>query len=301
MVQADVRGADRIRDCTWLFNTALPETRKQILYLQSAGHFTALPGYYMTREGYDSFLIKVTVSGCGKLTYGGRSYQVPAGQFYWIDCNLPHDYRIDPQADSWHMYGVHLHGPTARFFYESFLQFTGGHPVGQLPQNAPVYDLLRQMIDICAGEASQLEKDLRFSMLLNQLLTQLLLSANTPAPQTSATPYIRQISDYLAANHNRKVTLQELSLRFSMSPSHLQRQFKACYGLSPTEYLIHLRIVHAKEQLRSTEKPVSQIAEETGFDSSSYLSRLFRQYEGVTPQEYRKQWKQMANTPVHSG
>lgn len=287
---------DLSEESTWFFNTAPASVRKNLLYLQEAGNFRAGPGYFTTREGFDSFLIKLTISGCGLLTYGDRQYRIPPGQFYWIDCQQRQDYRTDPDTGAWHVCWVHLNGPSARFFYESFLQHTCGEPVGTLPHDSKVYDILQKILSLSADSDNQMEKDLRLSVLLTQLLTQLLFCVSSSSPQLEPPPILQKVHTYLTEHYNNRVTLQDLSARFSLSPGYLQRQFKAHFGQSPAEFLIYLRIVHAKEQLRTTQKSVSEIAYETGFESPGYLSRLFKQHEGITPQEYRRLWPQMDKT-----
>ena len=54
-------------------------------------------------------------------------------------------------------------------------------------------------------------------------------------------------------------------------------------------YLNQLRVTYIKRNLRFTEKTVEVLAAELDIDPT-YLSRLFKKIEGVTPSEYRKQW-----------
>lgn len=82
--------------------------------------------YFTTREGFDSYLIKITVSGCGILRYEGGEYLVPVGKFYWIDCRKWHDYRTS--GEDWHVLWVHFYGAAAKYYYELFLANNGGKP-----------------------------------------------------------------------------------------------------------------------------------------------------------------------------
>lgn len=58
--------------------------------------------------------------------------------------------------------------------------------------------------------------------------------------------------------------------------------------ISFTDYKNLVRLRKAKEILRKGTQSMTQIALAVGFDSSSYFSRIFKQYTGITPQEYRK-------------
>jgi AraC-like DNA-binding protein len=74
----------------------------------------------------------------------------------------------------------------------------------------------------------------------------------------------------------------------SISKSGALHIFQTGIHCSPVAYLIQYRLAQAAEQLYITQKSVSSIAEETGFTSSGYFCRKFRQYYHMSPNEYRK-------------
>ena len=284
---------DIAKESRWVFHTASSGARNSLLFVQEAGEFFAEPGYYTTREGFDSYLLKLTVSGCGLLDYGGRQYRVPPGHFFWIDCQNRQDYRTDLDAGNWRVLWVHFYGGAARFYYESFLHQTGGEPVGSLGRSSDVYETLRQILELHSSNQAQAEKDLQSALLLTRLLTQLLQCIAKPAQPAQTPAIMEKIRTYLTQMYQKNCTLSELGARFGLSPCYLQRQFKQHYGQSPSEYLAFQRIVHAKELLRTTQKSVSEIAYAVGFENPGYFSRLFKRSEALTPQEYRRLWPNM--------
>lgn len=272
----------------WKYYSALPATKANLLYLQEAGDFYAGPAYYTAREGLASYLLKLTVSGCGLLSYGGKQYRVPPGQFYLIDCQQRQTYRTDPDAGHWHVVWLHFHGPAAAFYYEAFLQQTDGSPMASLPPDASAYELVEKLLDLDPEQSSQREVDLEAASLLTQLLTQCVSAARQPL-QRQVPALIEEIRAYLARNYTQKLTLNDLSARFGLSPCYLQRLFKRCIGQSPTDYLIYLRMSRAKELMHTTGLSISEIAYAVGIENLGYFTRQFRQQEGQTPQQYRKQ------------
>ena len=62
------------------------------------------------------------------------------------------------------------------------------------------------------------------------------------------------------------------------------------YGMSINAYLTSLRITHAKQLLRFTDKTVEEIGLECGLGALHYFSRVFKEVEGVAPSVYRSQW-----------
>ncbi|MBW4084713.1 AraC family transcriptional regulator [Paenibacillus sp. S150] len=64
--------------------------------------------------------------------------------------------------------------------------------------------------------------------------------------------------------------------------------FKKITGVTPSAYILELRMKAAKLLLRGTSRPISSISEEVGYEYAASFSRLFTRYEGMSPQSYRK-------------
>ena len=99
---------------------------------------------------------------------------------------------------------------------------------------------------------------------------------------------IHEIAQYLQNNSSSQVSLDSLARRFFLSKSYLTRIFKAVTGFTVNEYLTMARIKKAQLLLAQTSLSVSEIAEQTGFSTSSYFVRTFKTITGSTPLPYRK-------------
>ncbi len=60
--------------------------------------------------------------------------------------------------------------------------------------------------------------------------------------------------------------------------------------MSVTTYLQNVRITHAKQLLRFTDKSVEEVGLSCGIGELNYFSRVFKEVEGVSPSTYREQW-----------
>lgn len=98
---------------------------------------------------------------------------------------------------------------------------------------------------------------------------------------------IRRARRYLDRHYDRPVTIRQLSREAAVSPYHFIRLFQRIYRQTPHQYLVQQRIARAKELLRTTDLPVTEICMAVGFESLGSFSTLFRKVAGVSPSAYR--------------
>jgi AraC-like DNA-binding protein len=91
--------------------------------------------------------------------------------------------------------------------------------------------------------------------------------------------------DYMEANYDRNLSLDELAGLSSYSASHFLRTFRDVVGLTPHAYLTQFRIELATTLLRSG-TPLIDIAQLVGFTDQSHFTRKFKRILGVTPGQY---------------
>ena len=92
---------------------------------------------------------------------------------------------------------------------------------------------------------------------------------------------------YFSTTTNRSA--QQLAKYLRMSERQMNRCLMEFYGMSFQQKLVQSRMERASWLLRTTDKSVSQIAEEVGYDAESGFYKEFRKRYGVTPLQYRKQ------------
>lgn len=97
-------------------------------------------------------------------------------------------------------------------------------------------------------------------------------------------PALKYIEEHYAENIN----LDNLAELCMLSQSQLRRIFKAETLMSPIEYKNSLRIKAALSMLIYSEKNISEISQELGFANPYIFSRTFKEWEGVSPTEFRK-------------
>lgn len=99
---------------------------------------------------------------------------------------------------------------------------------------------------------------------------------------------IAKVRDFIHANLDAAVTLDDLAAVAGYSRYHFVRAFKEATGLPPYGYLLDQRIGAARELLQASALPIVEIARRTGFATHAHFSTRFRQTVGATPAEYRR-------------
>ncbi|MBC8171854.1 MAG: helix-turn-helix transcriptional regulator [Anaerolineae bacterium] len=91
----------------------------------------------------------------------------------------------------------------------------------------------------------------------------------------------------LDRSYDAPITIEDLSREVALSPYYLIRAFKYVYKQTPHQYLVQQRIARAKELLRTTDLPVTEICLAVGFESLGSFSTLFSKVVGISPSAYR--------------
>lgn len=93
---------------------------------------------------------------------------------------------------------------------------------------------------------------------------------------------------YVMNHIGEKVGMDEMARRLGLNPTHFSRLFKIETGLTYIEFVTKLKMERAQELLNQTNITIVDIAEQLGYDNVSYFIKLFRNFSGMTPVEYRK-------------
>lgn len=96
---------------------------------------------------------------------------------------------------------------------------------------------------------------------------------------------------YINENYEQDFSIEQLAEQFGISSRYLRKCFADETGISCQNYINSLRISKAKELLWFTDQTVTEIAMQTGFNSTQYFCRMFQQCAEMSPREYRNLWK----------
>ncbi len=109
----------------------------------------------------------------------------------------------------------------------------------------------------------------------------------SPSPDGKALLRIGEALSHLERNIHREVNLEELASIAHMSQRSFLRVFQSATGTSPLAWVIEQRINRACNLLRHTDRRVTEIAFDVGFNDSNYFTRQFTKATGFSPRNYR--------------
>jgi AraC-like DNA-binding protein len=149
---------------------------------------------------------------------------------------------------------------------------------------------------ILVGRASQLLDLQEHLSLLLRFCREIV--ENAPSQEDNkAAKIVMKMIQYIDDNYRNDLYLEQVAAEMNLSAKYISKLFKESTGTNLTEYIQIKRIAEAKKLLGTTSLKNDEIAEQVGIVSRSTFFRLFKKYEGITPQDYRKMLQEGEATP----
>jgi len=154
-----------------------------------------------------------------------------------------------------------------------------------VPQALEAQELIRR----CHGEDIEAGVGPRLRCLLGLLADEAVRHGDAELEATRLTPrQLRRLSDMLLDDPGSRPRPADLAHALGYAPGYFTRLFSASVGRSPRRWLVEERIRYAAERLGDSDRPITAIAEEFGYQSPFLFSRQFRDVMGVSPRSYRR-------------
>ena len=275
--------------------------RKFGIYITGAGKEVTKPGepyphdyhssdYYFTWKNgraladweYQLLYIR---SGQGVIEFSrGKSIPVQGGAVIILHPGEWHRYRPDPET-GWSEAYIGIGGELLRrMIAEPF--FKNPPTIIQLPPNGRFdHDLIALVDEI---QSSSVEHPYSLAMKVATLLSTLFERPSSLHGKAAYNVVIRRANLHIAHHLGEAIDFPDLAKQCGMGYSLFRKCFQAYNGMAPLEYQIALRLRRAMHLLASSNVPIAQIAEETGFQSASYFSKFFHRRIGTSPIQYRQ-------------
>lgn len=260
-------------------------------------------------EGHEFDQFFYNTKGEGVLILGGKKFDIPAGDGFFIPARVPHEYY--PKDSVWDIRWMVPRGDRLPQLYEK-LGLTGGvyhlwNLTGlEIQMNKMREELLNDDTFGNYYASAHVQEFIMEFVKQTGILKEKSPGAAAKAGEASADidaaqkkkaykKHMNVLADYVDHHFMNQITETELCALLNITPQHLGRITRACVGMTPIEYVNHIRIDKARSYLDFTNLNACEIAKYCGFENNNYFWRTFKKKTGLTPGEYRKRYK---NTEV---
>ena len=103
--------------------------------------------------------------------------------------------------------------------------------------------------------------------------------------------WLKQVKEIIHERFYGNISVQEIAYLLGIHPVHLAREFHKHYKCSIGFYKRKLRIEYAQKKLCGTDMNIAEISLSSGFSDQSHFTRIFKQFTGQTPAEFRRNIK----------
>lgn len=140
----------------------------------------------------------------------------------------------------------------------------------------------------CPLMLQSIETQIAVQLLRDSMPDYLILSENCFS-NNYTNDYIDHSIKYMKEYYSSNITIKDICDIIFISPCHFQRIFKKSMNQTPYNYLMKIRIDKAKEKLlKCNNESIEEIGRLCGFLNASHFSSVFKQIEGISPSDYRK-------------
>lgn len=263
--------------------------KNNLLYVQEVGRLESLSPHKCVRENLDSYLFLVVLEGKGSLDVENTHYNIKKGDCALIDC-MKHYEHISDDYDAWKLAWIHFNGISAKSYYEIFMKYNAGSNVFSGTSiegwNAIIGELMDRQCD--KSVISEMISGEVLLRLVNRIVASVANSMDAYNENTKriANKMREFINEYYVSNN----ISFELESEFCENIEGLSSIFEHYFGITLKEYVDSRRLNAAKELLRFSIKPIDVVAMVSGIGNEDELEKMFKNSEGMSPEEYRAKW-----------
>lgn len=243
------------------------------------------PVYLHSHEHYEfEYVLEGGMLNC----INGTRIIMEPGEFYLLSPNDYHE--ITPKKDGVHKLSMFFYLPATDSAVRQFLESNPCPVVGTIPEiDRPAFEsLFRQIYQTENYRVSENTDTVSLSALL-ALHIAYRSNPYSPDRKKVSTGYMQTALRYILEHYQEPLSLDSVSKVLGLTPTYFCYLFSSQMKISFLDYLADIRIQKAKSLLLfDSQKSITQIALNVGFESYSSFYRYFLRIVGVSPKEFRE-------------
>ena len=160
-----------------------------------------------------------------------------------------------------------------------------------LTLSSEAFSLANELFERLREEYTKGSKRIANQVYMNTLVEQLMIISLREYSENNGnlhSAFLNRALGYLYSNFSKDITVKDAAEYMGYTTNYFNTVFKKSIGVPFGQYLRELRLNYASLLLRSRDISITEVALESGFESSAHFSRSFREKYGKSPKEYRK-------------
>jgi len=232
--------------------------------------------------------------GCGTYTINNIPYKLHKNDLIIVSPHMTHSVLSD-KDNPFDVYNCAITNIRLKKLPPNHIISPDTYPVIKTAESGNFY--LQVLEEILSQRMSGLES---YDMVCNLLITALIIKTfqlDTGLPSinnkhnNSQYSLAHQVLIYISENYHEPITLKSLSEQFHISQGSISHAMTSTYQISPISHLISCRITASLWQLIATEKTVTAISQEVGYDNARHFTNIFIKRVGLKPLEFRAKYQ----------
>lgn len=257
---------------------------------------------YVPWHWHDEFEILAVETGTARVFVNGTDYIVKRGEGLFVNAGALHG--VWPEgAEVCFLRSVVFHPRLVGGSVDSILWQKYLEPLLSDPCRPCVHFAGVQVWEIAASKAIQdawqtcVSEAEGFEFEVREQLSRLIFLLAKHCPAIEKKPSEKTLRDgerikimlqYIQEHYDGELTLAKIAESAAVSENECLRCFCSMIGSTPIQYAKQVRIQKAAKLLISTDRKISDIGADCGFQEMSYFAKTFRTLKGCTPGEFRK-------------
>lgn len=265
--------------------------RPKICFISKLYHFNNIRFKRLIHIHTDITEVVLVINGKGEYVVNGRSYAVTAGDLIFCQSGLSH-YEVTDKNQNMDYYCLGIANFNQLDFSHDY------HPVHATESKFEIikslFESVYQMLATDLDEhAKSLERLLDCILDATHLVQERSDMKNRIPTDRSGGSLSHDIYKYLSENYDDEIYLKQLSDTFHASESLISHYFSAMYHISPMKFLQSCRIGATQSNLIITDRHITDICLDVGYNSLSNYNATFQNRIGMSPRQYRRYYRSL--------
>lgn len=256
-------------------------------YISDLGYYPMASYHFRKRKkGAKQYIFIYCTKGKGEITLHKTKTLIAPNQFFIIPKKTGHEYKAD-ETDPWSIYWFHFDGTIAAELYERYLA-TNSNNYKNAPFSIDKIELFEKIFSLF--NRNYLENQIEYANLLslNFISSFIYHDFESPIHTHISNTLVDSIKSFLLDNLDKNFTLDAIASKFNYSKSYLHTKFKKDTGYPVLVFFNLKKTQKACEYLNYTDLSIKEISFKVGFDDPLYFSRVFKNFMGKSPINYKK-------------